>query len=149
VTKAKKPEKTRIPEATASTVPKQLTPWKPGQSGNPAGRAPGSRQKFSEAMVSDFLADWHEHGPGVLARVRATEPASYLRVASVLLPKDIAVRIEQDRNSLGIDPSLWRGFQRVLSAIEECAPPGVEPAQVFETLERLVRSEFAKPIEGK
>jgi hypothetical protein len=124
-------------------------PIKPGEVRNPVGRPIGSRSKFSEAMVSDFLADWHQHGTDVLARVRATEPATYLRVASVLVPKEMNVAVTADRNSLGIDPSLWRGFQRVLAAIEECAPPGVEPAQVFETLERLVRSEFAKPIEGK
>jgi hypothetical protein len=99
----------------------------PGQSGNPAGRKPGSRQKFSEALVGDFIADWHEHGPAVLARVRATEQATYLRVASVLVPRDVNVAVTADRNSLGIDPPLWRAFQRVLSALEECASPGMTP----------------------
>jgi hypothetical protein len=71
-----------------------------------------------------------------------------VEAVSRLAPKDVAVTL-QERNSLGIDPSLWRAFQRVLAAVEECAPPGIEPAEVFETLEHLVRSEYAKTIDAK
>src|SRR5215475_3484332 len=74
---------------------RHLKPIKPGEVRNPVGRPIGSRSKFSEAMVSDFLADWHEHGTDVLARVRQTEPSTYLRVAAVLVPKEMNVAVEQ------------------------------------------------------
>lgn len=35
---------------TEKTVPKQLTPFKPGQSGNPAGRPKGARNKTTMAI---------------------------------------------------------------------------------------------------
>ena len=37
-------------------------PWKPGESGNPAGRPKGSRNKLSEEFVAEIYADWCEHG---------------------------------------------------------------------------------------
>jgi hypothetical protein len=40
--------------SAGKTVPKQLTPWKPGQSGNPGGRPQGSRNKatlLAEALI--------------------------------------------------------------------------------------------------
>ena len=57
----------------------------------------GSRSKFSEAMFADFAADWNENGAGVLERVRMIDPATYLRVATVLAPKELNVAVEQKR----------------------------------------------------
>jgi len=76
-------------EPTETTVPKQFLPyaWKPGQSGNPAGRPKGSRHRFSEKFVSDFLADWEQHGAAVIKEVRETKPDVYLRAATAILPK--------------------------------------------------------------
>jgi Family of unknown function (DUF5681) len=36
--------------------------FKPGQSGNPAGRPLGSRNKLSEAFLADFYQVWQERG---------------------------------------------------------------------------------------
>jgi len=52
------------------------------------------RNKFSEEFVTDFMADWQEHGTSVLAQVRMNDPATYLRVAAVLVPKEM--RLEED-----------------------------------------------------
>jgi hypothetical protein len=38
-------------------------------------------------MVADFASDWKKHGTAVLERVRMTDPATYLRVAAVLVPR--------------------------------------------------------------
>ena len=135
--------KPKLKRATAHLAP----PWKPGQSGNPRGRLPGSRNKLVEDFVSDLQAKGRTSGASILDRLEATEPAKIVEVISRLAPKDIAVKLEE-RNSLGIDPRLWNGFKRVLAAIEECAPPHTNPVEVFEAMERWVRSEFAVPIDG-
>lgn len=62
-------------------------PWQPGQSGNPAGRPKGARCRFSERFVSDFLADWEQHGAEVIKKVREEKPDVYLRTAAAILPK--------------------------------------------------------------
>lgn len=74
-----------------STVPKQLTPWAPGQSGNPAGRPKGSRNKLSEDFAAALHADFQEHGAEAIARTREEHPETYVRVIASLLPKEVKV----------------------------------------------------------
>lgn len=118
-----------------------------GQSGNPAGKPLGARNKLIESFVSDLQAKWRTDGASILDRLALTEPAKLVEAISRLAPKDVAVTLEQ-RGTLGIDRSLWDGFQRVLTAIEECAPPDTKPVDVFDAMERWVRSEFARQIEA-
>jgi len=61
--------------------------WQPGQSGNPAGRLRGSRNKLSEAVVCALLRDFSRHGEKAIARVRQTQPGVYLKVLALLIPK--------------------------------------------------------------
>ena len=65
--------------------------WKPGQSGNPAGRPRGSRNKLGEDFLADVYADWAEHGASVLGEVREKSPAIYLRVVASLVPRHLAI----------------------------------------------------------
>lgn len=78
---------------TASTQDKHrgLIPWKPGQSGNPKGRAKGSRNKLTEAFLSDFLGAWDEHGKTALLEVAQKDPSTFVRVAASLMPKEMKV----------------------------------------------------------
>ena len=76
---------------SSKIAPKQLTPWQPGQSGNPAGRPRGSRNRLGEAFVDDLCADWKENGPQVIVAVRKDDPSTYLRVVASILPKELAV----------------------------------------------------------
>lgn len=82
----KAPKKKELPEALKVNV------WQPGKSGNPKGRAKGSRHKFSECFMKDFLADWEMAGAGAIQRVRLEEPAAYLRVAASLIPKELNIK---------------------------------------------------------
>jgi uncharacterized protein DUF5681 len=76
---------------SSKIAPKQLTPWQPGQSGNPAGRPRGSRNRLGEAFVDDLCADWKENGPQVIVAVRKADPSTYLRVIAGILPKELSV----------------------------------------------------------
>jgi hypothetical protein len=46
-------------------LPPVETRFKPGQSGNPKGRAVGTRQRLGEAFLTDVLEAWRDHGKGV------------------------------------------------------------------------------------
>ena len=62
--------------------------WKPGESGNPAGRLRGSRNKLSEEVICALLRDFRQHGQKAVARVRQTQPAAYLKILALLVPRE-------------------------------------------------------------
>ena len=66
--------------------------WKPGVSANPLGRPKGSRNKLSEAVLKDILADWEVAGPSAIQACRLEDPAAYLRVVTSLVPKEFNVK---------------------------------------------------------
>jgi len=61
--------------------------YKPGQSGNPAGRPRGARSKLTEAVIAKLLASFEAHGDDAIERVRVHQPAAYLAACVSLLPK--------------------------------------------------------------
>lgn len=69
--------------------------WAPGQSGNPAGRPKGARNKLGEAFIEDLLHSWEAQGPAVIQRVIEEKPDQYLKVVASLMPKDLNVNLNQ------------------------------------------------------
>lgn len=62
-----------------------------GQSGNPKGRIPGSKNKISEKFITALTADFEQHGETVIERVRSEKPENYLKIVADLVPKDFNV----------------------------------------------------------
>ena len=68
-------------------------PWQPGESGNPAGRPKGSRNKLSEEFVAEVYADWCEYGALAIQTVRQTRPDVYVKVVASLLPRQVQAEV--------------------------------------------------------
>jgi Family of unknown function (DUF5681) len=62
-------------------------PFEPGESGNPAGRPKGSRNKLSEAFLQALADDFEANGKEVIERVRTERPHDYLKVCASVMPK--------------------------------------------------------------
>jgi len=75
-----------------NTGQKQDARFPPGQSGNPAGRPKGARNKHSESFINAFAQDFEQHGAAVIEKVRKDRPQDYLKVAAALLPKQMEVK---------------------------------------------------------
>ena len=67
-------------------------PWKPGQSGNPKGRPPGSRNKLGEAFVEALYKDFVEHGAKAIVTCRETKPDAYLMIICKVMPKELNLK---------------------------------------------------------
>src|SRR5262245_54183970 len=77
--------------APASTGVKQDTRFKPGQSGNPAGRPKGARNKVTENLLEAIASDFEAYGREVIEKVRAERPHEYLKIVASLVPKQMEV----------------------------------------------------------
>ena len=121
--------------------------WKPGKSGNPAGRPLGARQRISEKLLADLATVWEAHGESVLTRLAITDPGKLATIAYGLLPRDVFINVQQSVPG-NLEPEAWATLRRVLDIIQACAPAGAEPAAVFETIETALRAEYAKPVES-
>lgn len=81
------------PEPTGSLQGSAATQWKPGESGNPAGRPKGSRNKLGEKFIEDLHDDWLEHGKDAIVAARTTKPEQYVKVVASLLPRDVNLNV--------------------------------------------------------
>ncbi len=68
--------------------------YKPGQSGNPAGRPKGTRNKLSDDFLKDFHNAWQEHGNGALKKMATEKPAEFVKAAVQLMPRDLHVKAD-------------------------------------------------------
>lgn len=67
--------------------------FKPGQSGNPAGKPKGARHKLSNDFVKVLAEDFAKHGQAAIVTVREEDPGKYLDIIAKLVPKDIEVNM--------------------------------------------------------
>jgi hypothetical protein len=91
--------------------------WRPGQSGNLAGRPKGSRNKLSEDFVAALYDDFQEHGSAAIAACRAEKPDVYVRVIAGLLAKDVNV------TTRSLDDLSDDQLMRKLALLTELAKP--------------------------
>jgi Family of unknown function (DUF5681) len=91
--------------------------WKPGTSGNPAGRPKGSRNRLSEDFVAALYDDFRDHGSAAIAACRAEKPDVYVRVIAGLLPKDMTIKVQQ------LDDLTDDQLMRKLAVLTEMARP--------------------------
>ena len=129
------------------SVAKKKNAWQPGQSGNPAGRPLGARNRFSEAFVGDIAAAWEKHGAGVVERVLRNEPARFLEVCGRLIPKDVQVSLSA-RIPGNLEPDDWQAMLELLGAVRTALPgDDRKPGEIAQLVTEALRLHGAKMIE--
>ena len=89
------------PPASESTDLKHL--WKPGQSGNPAGRPLGTRNKLSQTYLEKLSDHFQQHAIEALDRALVESPVGYLGLIGKLLPKNLIAELALSGTALDLD----------------------------------------------
>jgi hypothetical protein len=108
---------------------KTAPPWQPGQSGNPAGRRPGSRNKLSEEFLQGVHRTWQVHGDRALEAMAINDPSNFCRLVAGLMPRQIDLSVGVDAvqfattfrravELLGNEPPLPSGRRKRAKVIE-------------------------------
>lgn len=78
-------------------------PFKPGQSGNPAGRKLGSRNKLSELFVAAMRDDFAQNGPSAIAALRERDPNAYLTAIRSMVPSHVIAESADKLPAVNLD----------------------------------------------
>ena len=125
--------------------------WQPGESGNPAGRLRGSRNKLSEEVICALLRDFREHGQKAIAKVRRTQPAAYLKILALLVPREHKIERSNSIKDL-TDEQLEATIEYIKTSLEAQASGSarviegtIEPTTVLTTALPVLESPKRKP----
>ena len=63
----------------------------PPGSGNPRGPYAPSRERawFSSEFIPALLRDFRQGGPAAIAKVRRYQPAAYMKICALLVPREL------------------------------------------------------------
>jgi hypothetical protein len=65
------------------------------QTGNSGGgRSKGSRNKITDLLMTTIVNDFAAHGADAIERLRQSDPASYLRIVTSLVPRELILQRE-------------------------------------------------------
>ena len=94
-------------------------PFQPGRSGNPAGGPFGSRhrQQLNGEFIAALLRDFRHGGPKAIERVRRTQPAAYLKILALLVPREHKVQHSNPLKNL-TDEELEAMIEHLKASIE-------------------------------
>jgi len=101
---------------------------------HPAGRLRGSRNKLSEEVICALLRDFREHGQKAIAKVRRTQPAAYLKVLALLVPREHKVEHSNVIKSLS-DEELEAMIEYLKTSLE--AQAGAPAKMIEGTIEPI------------
>lgn len=68
-----------------------LIPYRAGETGNPAGRPKGARNKLGEVFLDALYEDFKANGTAAIQDARKESPLGYVRVCASLLPAEINI----------------------------------------------------------
>ena len=73
-------------------APKRINgKFAPGWSGNPGGSLEATRRSFNKDFLLALAADFKKHGAAAIEKVRKTQPAAYMKICALLVPREMQI----------------------------------------------------------
>jgi hypothetical protein len=102
-------------------VPKRINgKFAPGYSGNPGGSLEATRRSFNKDFLLALAADFRRHGASAIARVRKQQPAAYMKICALLVPREMKFEHNQGVKSMS-DEELEAAIEAVKAMLEQRA----------------------------
>jgi hypothetical protein len=118
-------------------VPKRIDgKFAPGWSGNPGGSLEATRRSFNKDFLLALAADFKKHGAAAIEKVRKTQPAAYMKICALLVPREMKVE-----HAGGVKAMSEEQIEEAIAAIEAMlAARAGETAKVIEGEAEVVPS---------
>src|SRR5262245_37224330 len=86
----------------------------PGVSGNPGGSPEATRRLVNKAFLEALAEDFRQGGPEAIAKVRKQQPAAYMKICALLVPREMKLE-----HSGGIKAMTDEQIERSIEFIKE------------------------------
>ena len=118
-------------------VPKRINgKFAPGWSGNPGGSLEATRRSFNKDFLLALAADFKKHGAAAIEKVRKQQPAAYMKICALLVPREMKVE-----RSGGVKDLTDEQIEQAIEAIQTMlAARAGETAKVIEGEAEVVPS---------
>jgi Family of unknown function (DUF5681) len=84
-------------------MPREDTQFRPGESGNPAGRPVGAKNRTDTLFWEHVHAKWQKHGETILDRMIENNPGEFAKMVAQHLPRQLEVRNTSAFEEMSID----------------------------------------------
>ena len=101
----------------------------PGYSGNPGGSLEASRRSFNKDFLLALAADFKKHGASAIEKVRKQQPAAYMKICALLVPREMRVEHSGGVKAM-TDEQLEQGIEAIRAML--AAREAGENAKVIE-----------------
>jgi hypothetical protein len=110
-------------------VPKRINgKFAPGWSGNPGGSLEATRRSFNKDFLLALAADFKKHGAAAIEKVRKQQPAAYMKICALLVPREMKLE-----HSGGVKDLTDEELEQAIAAIKAMlAAQAGEAAKVIE-----------------
>ena len=108
--------------------------WLKGVSGNARGTLEGSRRAFSADFIRTLADDFRLNGRQAIEKVRKTQPAAYMKICALLVPREMKVEHSNVIKSLS-DQELEAMIEYLKTSLE--AQAGAPAKMIEGTIEPI------------
>ena len=110
------------------------TIWRSQICGNPGGSLEATRRSFNKDFLLALAADFKKHGAAAIEKVRKTQPAAYMKICALLVPREMQIEHSGTIKQMS-DEQLEAAIELIQSMLEARAG---DDAKVIEgTAERM------------